>query len=204
MERRRTTKPTALAERNGFVKLWKEGKSLHAIARETGVSVTTVFRWINRWLREGNVNVKPRGNRPRSSQAEGHSAISNDIFFHPTPPEDNSHIQKSHHEELEKYPPQHFLNFLEREACHSQYAYMNYLKLHIQLHNLRSEIEHINYFVMNCNANLINENLLARMNNVCVPDVGGSEGDVKPPEESIESYSHTREEIQNSASIVPQ
>ncbi|KAG7157648.1 putative Glutamate receptor-like 80 [Homarus americanus] len=189
MERRRTTKPTALAERAGFVKMWREGMSLHAIARETGVSVTTVFRWIHRWLKEGNVNTRPRGHRPHSTYAEGRSAASYAVVCHPTVSGNKDHIQNFHYEVQKS--PQHFLNFLEREACHSQYAYMNYLKLHVQLHNLRSEIEHLNYFVMHCNINLVTENVLTRMTNVCVQDHGGDERDVKSSEEKFKTHSRT-------------
>ncbi|KAK3864842.1 hypothetical protein Pcinc_029504 [Petrolisthes cinctipes] len=49
---------TRVSERLKFVWLWVEGKSLRAIARETGVGATTVSRWIRRWLHEGHVHLR--------------------------------------------------------------------------------------------------------------------------------------------------
>ncbi|KAK4293315.1 hypothetical protein Pmani_033976 [Petrolisthes manimaculis] len=49
---------TRVSERLRFVWLWVEGKSLRAIARETGVGATTVSRWIRRWLHEGHVHLR--------------------------------------------------------------------------------------------------------------------------------------------------
>lgn len=40
--------------------------SLRAIARCTGASVTTVYRWIRRWQREGHVLTRTRGCKPRT------------------------------------------------------------------------------------------------------------------------------------------
>ena len=34
--------------------------SLRTIARHTGSSVTTVYRWIRRWQQEGHINTRPR------------------------------------------------------------------------------------------------------------------------------------------------
>ncbi|KAG7162328.1 putative Glutamate receptor-like 76 [Homarus americanus] len=58
MERRRRARPTDLADRVLIVQLWMDGMSNRVIARATGCSVTTVWRWIKRWKREGNVNTK--------------------------------------------------------------------------------------------------------------------------------------------------
>ena len=52
--------PTCLAQRRKFVFMWLGGKSIRTVARETGVSPSTVCRWINRWKQEGNVYNKPR------------------------------------------------------------------------------------------------------------------------------------------------
>lgn len=49
---------TQVSERLRFVWLWVGGKSLRAIARETGVGATTVSRWIRRWLHEGPVHLR--------------------------------------------------------------------------------------------------------------------------------------------------
>ncbi|MPC29056.1 hypothetical protein E2C01_022273 [Portunus trituberculatus] len=58
--KRYPSQPTTLSERSMFVSMWIGGKSARTIARETGVSPSTVCRWINRWKQEGNVdNHKP-------------------------------------------------------------------------------------------------------------------------------------------------
>ncbi|MPC16858.1 hypothetical protein E2C01_009695 [Portunus trituberculatus] len=46
--------------------MWVGGMSLRAIARCTGASVTTVYRWIRRWQREGHVLTRTRGCKPRT------------------------------------------------------------------------------------------------------------------------------------------
>lgn len=61
--RRYPSQATSLGERSKFVSLWIGGKSARSIARDTGVSPSTVCRWINRWKQEGNVNNhKPKRN----------------------------------------------------------------------------------------------------------------------------------------------
>ncbi|MPC25415.1 hypothetical protein E2C01_018527 [Portunus trituberculatus] len=47
--------PTTLSMRTKFVAMWVDGNSIRMIARATGVSSSTVSRWINRWKEEGNV-----------------------------------------------------------------------------------------------------------------------------------------------------
>lgn len=60
--KRYPSQPTSLIERSMFVSMWVGGKSAREIARETGVSPSTVCRWINRWKQEGNVyNHQPLG-----------------------------------------------------------------------------------------------------------------------------------------------
>ncbi|MPC45362.1 hypothetical protein E2C01_039060 [Portunus trituberculatus] len=54
------TKPTSLSERSVFVLLWVGGRSIRSIARDTGVSSSTVCRWIHRWREEGNVFDRKR------------------------------------------------------------------------------------------------------------------------------------------------
>lgn len=44
--------------------------SLRAIARRTGASVTTVYRWIRRWQREGHVFTRARGCKPRAWKSQ--------------------------------------------------------------------------------------------------------------------------------------
>lgn len=65
--RNQVFRPTGLRKRAEFVWLWVEGWSAKAIAQHTSTSVTTVYRWIRRWQREGNVHDRPRSGRPRSA-----------------------------------------------------------------------------------------------------------------------------------------
>lgn len=58
-------RPTGAWERASFVWMWVSGMSLRAIARCTGASVTTVYRWIRRWQSEGHVFTRTRGCKPR-------------------------------------------------------------------------------------------------------------------------------------------
>ncbi|KAK8384833.1 hypothetical protein O3P69_014414 [Scylla paramamosain] len=63
--KRHQSRPTSLFERSNFVSMWINGKSARTIARESGVSASTVCRWINRWRQEGNVyNHKPLKSYP--------------------------------------------------------------------------------------------------------------------------------------------
>lgn len=52
---RRPYKPTEMWQRVTFVSMWNEGESSLSIARKTGVSPSTVNRWIRRWKQEGHV-----------------------------------------------------------------------------------------------------------------------------------------------------
>lgn len=54
----RRCKQTSVEERTRFVNMWVDGMSLRAIAHITGTSVSTVFRWIHRWLWQGNGDAK--------------------------------------------------------------------------------------------------------------------------------------------------
>ncbi|XP_066984733.1 uncharacterized protein [Macrobrachium rosenbergii] len=63
-------KLAVLCGRTKMVCMWVGGMSARAIAQETGTSVTTVYRWIRRWQKEGNVETKPRSGRPRTTTAE--------------------------------------------------------------------------------------------------------------------------------------
>ncbi|MPC93235.1 hypothetical protein E2C01_088358 [Portunus trituberculatus] len=59
----RSFRPTEGHERAGFVWLWASGMPVRDIAVRSGTSVTTVYRWIRRWQREGHVNTRPRNSR---------------------------------------------------------------------------------------------------------------------------------------------
>lgn len=60
----RSFKPTESHERAWFVWLWALGVPVRDIAVRSHTSVTTVYRWIRRWQREGHVNTRPRSGRP--------------------------------------------------------------------------------------------------------------------------------------------
>ncbi|XP_045102571.1 uncharacterized protein LOC123498994 [Portunus trituberculatus] len=60
----RSFRPTEGHERAEFVWLWASGMPVRDIAVRSGTSVTTVYRWIRRWQREGHVNTRPRSGRP--------------------------------------------------------------------------------------------------------------------------------------------
>lgn len=53
MERRRGHTKTTLAFRIKFVWLWIAGMSVRDIAKATGTSSTTVYRWLRRWQNNG-------------------------------------------------------------------------------------------------------------------------------------------------------
>lgn len=71
MGRHRAVKPTGVSDRARFVVMWLEGVSIREIAVRTGISVTTVYRWLRRWQREGTVSTRPRSGRPRMMAREG-------------------------------------------------------------------------------------------------------------------------------------
>lgn len=60
----RSFKPTEGLERASFVWQWASGVPVRDIAVRSRTSVTTVYRWIRRWQREGHVNTRPRSGRP--------------------------------------------------------------------------------------------------------------------------------------------
>lgn len=60
MEGRQPCRTTDTTQRARMVWLWVGGQSARSIARETGASVSTVYRWIRRWEQEGNVHTRPR------------------------------------------------------------------------------------------------------------------------------------------------
>uniref|UniRef100_A0A0P4WAP5 Insertion element IS150 protein InsJ-like helix-turn-helix domain-containing protein n=1 Tax=Scylla olivacea TaxID=85551 RepID=A0A0P4WAP5_SCYOL len=69
----RSFRPTEGHERAGFVWLWASGMPVRDIAVRSGTSVTTVYRWIRRWQREGHVNTRPRSGRPPVSTTPTHN-----------------------------------------------------------------------------------------------------------------------------------
>lgn len=70
MERR--YKATGITDRATIVCMWASGRSVREVARETGSSVTTVYRWIRRWRQEGSLRTRRRCGRPRlDAKVEG-------------------------------------------------------------------------------------------------------------------------------------
>lgn len=69
MERR--YKSTGISDRAAIVCMWASGRSVREVARETGSSVTTVYRWIRRWRQEGSLSTRRRCGRPRADAKGG-------------------------------------------------------------------------------------------------------------------------------------
>lgn len=60
--------PRTLHEERGLiVRMWLWGLSPRVIARTTGVSVSTVHRWVRRWREEGTVNMKSQSFKKRKT-----------------------------------------------------------------------------------------------------------------------------------------
>lgn len=58
MVHRQSVKKTEMAERVQFVSMWLSGLSLRFIADLSGVSATTVRRWVRRWQKDGDLYAK--------------------------------------------------------------------------------------------------------------------------------------------------
>ena len=67
--------PTQRHQRAGFVWLWAYGVPIRNIAVRSGTSITTVYRWIRRWQREGHVNSRPRSGRPKLRTKKGNAPV---------------------------------------------------------------------------------------------------------------------------------
>lgn len=65
MDRSLVNSPTLVAARACIVWLWLDGASARAISRQTGASLSTVYRWVRRWQEEGTVETKPYHRRLR-------------------------------------------------------------------------------------------------------------------------------------------
>lgn len=63
MKRLHKFQPTTEDERILFVLLWRCGLTARDISQKSGVSVTTVCRWLRRWRYEGSVSTRPRARR---------------------------------------------------------------------------------------------------------------------------------------------
>lgn len=67
MDRRRTNSQQVVAERSKIVLLWMGGTSAKLISKQTGASLSTVYRWIRRWQEEGSVKTRPYHRKLRST-----------------------------------------------------------------------------------------------------------------------------------------
>ena len=56
---------TSLEERVSIIWLWEYKFDTRTIAREIGISESTVYRWIRRWRQEGTVNTRPLSRKHR-------------------------------------------------------------------------------------------------------------------------------------------
>lgn len=54
-----TSTRTVKAERERIIRMWQQGSSARVISQATGISVSTVHRWVRRWREEGTVNTRP-------------------------------------------------------------------------------------------------------------------------------------------------
>lgn len=90
-QEKRVFRPTEHRDRAMFVWMWVSGVAVRDIAIRNGTSATTVYRWIRRWQREGNVDTRPRTGRPRNFISTSYNKISTKIHCLPTsnllPPE---------------------------------------------------------------------------------------------------------------------
>lgn len=50
---------TLRSERQRIVRMWLGGSSARVISHATGISVSTVHRWVRRWREEGTVETRP-------------------------------------------------------------------------------------------------------------------------------------------------
>lgn len=129
----RKVRNTSLTDRARFVWLWMDGMSLHAIARSTGISVTTVHRWIRRWQREGNVNTRPRGYKFYTVQTDGHVAS---VLAESRSP--MTLVQGQHLDGFCYIPHQDLLR-------------TEYLRLLLKVYGLRSTTDYLGYLKANHN-----------------------------------------------------
>ena len=66
---------TRIQERARIVWMWAYKIPARTIAREIGMSVSSVYKWIQRWRQEGTVNTRPRSRRPRLSSLKDRKSI---------------------------------------------------------------------------------------------------------------------------------
>ena len=70
MDHRGTRYLAVIAARRWVVWLWLRGVSAMAISQQTGVSLSTVYRWVRRWHEEGSVEARPYRRLYRQAKAK--------------------------------------------------------------------------------------------------------------------------------------
>lgn len=72
MKKRIVNERVMMTERHRIVWMWLAGISARDISCECGASVSTVYRWIRRWQREGTLKARPNyGKRSWPTWKEG-------------------------------------------------------------------------------------------------------------------------------------
>ncbi|KAK4323252.1 hypothetical protein Pmani_006034 [Petrolisthes manimaculis] len=56
--RKRITQ-TLKSQRQLIIRMWLAGSSARVISRVTGISISTVHRWVRRWRDEGTIETRP-------------------------------------------------------------------------------------------------------------------------------------------------
>lgn len=75
MESRAVKYKVLLADRARIVWMWLSGMSVREISQESGTSVSTVYRWIRRWQKEGSLERRSPPGRPYSISRERYAAL---------------------------------------------------------------------------------------------------------------------------------
>lgn len=55
---RSRTRRTSQSERQNIISMWQEGCTTRDISQTTGISISTIHRWIRRWRDEGTVETR--------------------------------------------------------------------------------------------------------------------------------------------------
>ncbi|KAK4323256.1 hypothetical protein Pmani_006038 [Petrolisthes manimaculis] len=50
---------TLKSQRQLIIRMWLAGSSARVISHATGISISTVHRWVRRWREEGTIEMRP-------------------------------------------------------------------------------------------------------------------------------------------------
>ncbi|XP_068228786.1 uncharacterized protein [Palaemon carinicauda] len=97
-----------IQDRIRMIQLWRNGVTIKDIAERSGCSVTTVYRWINRWQTEGSIYDKQTPSRPRvalrASNARSAQSVSTDFYDNVvTYAQYQQHIRAFHFRAMQNY-----------------------------------------------------------------------------------------------------